>query len=77
MTSWVLYSLIRVGVFAAAFALLVMLGIEWWLAAIISAVVGLCVAYIFFNGLRHRVAADLAARRSTPPDDADAIAEDA
>jgi len=73
---WVLYSLVRVGVFAAAFTILFVLGIEWWLAAIIAAVIGLCVAYIFFGKLRDAVALDIADRRSRPPVDADADAED-
>lgn len=71
-----LYSLVRVGVFAAAFTILFVLGIEWWLAAIIAAVIGLCVAYIFFGKLRDAVALDIADRRSRPPVDADAEAED-
>jgi len=75
---WVAYSLIRVAVFAAVFAILMVAGAEWWLAAVIAAVVGLCVAYIFFGGLRDRVAADIASRRAgqTVDVDADAAAED-
>lgn len=71
-----LYSLIRVGVFALALTVLMLLQVEWWLAAIIAAVIGLCVAYIFFGGLRDAVARDLAARRNTAPQDADAAVED-
>jgi len=73
---WVLYGLVRVGVFAVAFALLLLTPIPWWLSAVIAAVVGLCVAYIFFGRLRDAVAGDLARRRSTPPRDMDAEAED-
>lgn len=76
MKPWVLYSLVRVGIFAVTFGLLFALGIEWWLAAIIAAVIGLCVAYIFFGKLRDAVALDIAARRARPAGDADTAAED-
>jgi len=76
---WVIYSLVRVGVFALVFALLMATQqIPWWAAAIIAAVIGLCVAYIFFGKLRDAVARDIAQRRSTPEKkDADQLAEDA
>lgn len=70
------YSLLRVGLFAAAFAVLMLLGIEWWLSAILAAVIGLCVSYIFFGRLRERVALDIAQRRDVPARDVDAEVED-
>jgi divalent metal cation (Fe/Co/Zn/Cd) transporter len=73
---WVAYSLVRVGVFAVVFAALMLARVEWWLAAIIAAVIGLCVAYIFFRRLRDAVALDLAERRARPAGDADSAAED-
>lgn len=76
MKPWVLYSLVRVGVFLGAFAVLVLIGLQWWLAAIIAAVVGLCVSYIFFGRLRNAVARDIVERRSTRARDADAEVED-
>ncbi len=76
MKPWVLYSLVRVGVFALSLAILLVIGIEWWLAAIIAAVVGLCIAYIFFGKLRDAVARDIVQRRTQPKVDADAAAED-
>lgn len=72
-----LYSLVRVGVFAVVLAILLVVGVPWWLAAIIAAVVGLCVAYIFFGRLRDAVALDIADRRSRTTKDADQVAEDA
>lgn len=71
-----LYSLVRVGIFAIVLAVLLLVGIEWWLAAIIAAVVGLCVAYIFFGKLRDAVALDIVNRRATVTKDADQLAED-
>lgn len=76
MKPWVKYSLVRLGVFAVAFGLLLAVGVVWWLAAAIAAIIGFCVAYIFFRPLRDAITADLAARRARPADDADALAED-
>jgi len=74
---WVAYSLLRLGVFAVVFALLMIANVPWWLSAIIAAVIGLCVGYIFFGKLRDAVALDIAARRARPAGDADSAAEDA
>lgn len=77
MKPWVAYSLLRVGLFAGAYLLLWLLGIEWWLAAILAAVIGLCVSYIFFGKLRDAVTRDIVQRRATPSVDTDATVEDA
>ena len=77
MKPWVAYSLLRVGVFAVAFAALMLANVPWWLSALIAAIIGLCVGYIFFGGLRNRVALDIAERRARPAGDADSTAEDA
>lgn len=76
MKPWVAYSLIRLGVFAAMFIILTLAAVPWWLAAIIAAVFGLCVAYVFFGKLRDAVAIDIAQRRAKPASDADSAAED-
>ena len=71
MKPWVAYSLVRIGIFALAFAVLMLVGVEWWLAAILAAVIGLCVAYIFFGKLRDAVALDIVKRRAAPIGDGD------
>lgn len=76
MKPWVTYSLLRLGLFAAVFALLMLLNVEWWLSAILAAIIGLCVSYIFFGRLRDAVALDIAKRREAPASDADATVED-
>ena len=76
MRPWIAYTLLRIGLFAAFFAVLFALGLEWWLAAIIAAALGFCVAYIFFRRLRERVATDLAAARANSDPRADETAED-
>ena len=76
MKPWLAYTLLRLGLFAGVLAILLLLGIEWWLAAIVAAVIGLCVSYIFFGKLRDAVALDVVAKRSATPRDADASVED-
>jgi len=72
------YSLVRIGVFALAFGVMFAVGVIWWLAAILAAVISLCVAYIFFRGMRDALTADFAQRRARPAaTDPDASAEDA
>lgn len=71
------YSLVRLGIFAIVFVALLFTPLDPIFCAVIAAVVGLCVAYIFFGKLRNAVAADLAQRRSGGASkDADAQAED-
>jgi membrane protein implicated in regulation of membrane protease activity len=76
MRPWIAYSLLRVGLFTVFFAVLFLLGLEWWLAAIIAAALGFCVAYIFFRRLRERVAVDLAASRANTDGRPDEVVED-
>ena len=77
MRAWLLFSAVRVLVFAVPFAILFALGLDWWIAALIAAVVGFCVSYIFLRGLRDRVALQLAeARSAAPKRSADEEAED-
>lgn len=84
MRAWLLYSLVRIGIFAAVFALLyVLLGPTlWWVAAIFAAVIALCISYIALGGLRGRVTGELAERaqarrsRTASTEDPDAAIED-
>ena len=73
---WLAYSLLRLGVFAVAFAVLMLANVPWWLSAILAAIIGLCVGYIFFGKLRDAVALDIAERRARPAGDIDTAAED-
>ena len=76
MRPWIPYTLLRVGLFAVFFAVLFALGLEWWLAGLIAAALGFCVAYIFFRRLRDRVAVDLAAARAHTDKRPDEVVED-
>lgn len=72
---WITYSLIRLGIFAAVITVLLVLRVEPWIAAIIAAVVGLCVAYIFFRPQREAVARSFWEFRNSEQRDADSDAE--
>ena len=71
-----LFSALRVLVFAIPFGILFAIGLEWWVAALIAAVVGFCVSYIFLRPLRDRVALQIVAARGTSKVSADEAAED-
>lgn len=51
----------------------------WWLAIILSALIGLSLSIVFLSGLRERTASNLERRRAkrVTPAQADAAAEDA
>ena len=69
-----MYSLVRLGLFAAVFALLYgVLNFEPWLAAVIAAIVGLCLAYLFFRPQRDRAISVIVAKTETRGDE---LAED-
>lgn len=76
-TRWILYSLFRVGLFAAALAAMLLLGLEWWLAAIVATVVAFAISYIFFNEPRDALARDIQNRRQAAGVDADSDIENA
>lgn len=67
MRAWVLFTIVRVGLFAVLFVVLYALTAQlgsfaWAGAAVLAALLALCISYIFFGGLRARVAAEMAER---------------
>jgi hypothetical protein len=74
--AWLVYTLARLGIFAAALAVLLVIGLKWYWATILAAVVGLLVSYIALPKLRGRVTESLASRRDRPERDADTDFED-
>lgn len=76
MRPWIVYSLLRLGIFAALFALLAVflrlplqsMGIagfaHYMIAALAAALISLAISYIFFAKLRAAVATDIAERRA-------------
>lgn len=71
-----LYSLLRFGIFAAVFTLLMIVQGDWLISAVIAAIIGFALSYIFLGKLRDAVALDIAARRSGPSHDPDRDEED-
>ena len=63
MRPWLQYTLARLGVFVLVFVVLLLLGIEGWLAAIFATIIALCVSFLALGRLRQRVADDIEARR--------------
>ncbi|MDY7529388.1 MULTISPECIES: DUF4229 domain-containing protein [unclassified Cryobacterium] len=57
--SWLSYSVYRILMFAVPLAVLLMLSIVWWVSAIVAALIGLCLSYIFLRKPREQVALDL------------------
>ncbi|AYF98100.1 DUF4229 domain-containing protein [Protaetiibacter intestinalis] len=76
MPAWIPYTLLRIALFGGTFALLYLLNVWYWLAAIVAAVVGLTVSYIFFPTLRTRVATELAESRARRAEASPASADD-
>lgn len=81
MKPWLLYAIVRVGLFLLAVAAMwFILGTDWstwwWLAITLAAVIAWAVSYLTFGGLRDQVARDLAARQQRLGDQ-DAAVEDA
>lgn len=62
--AWVVYSVLRVLAFAVPFAVLYLIGLDWWIAALGAAVIGFCLSYILLRPQRDRVARQLAEARS-------------
>ncbi|MGO4594654.1 DUF4229 domain-containing protein [Leifsonia sp. 2TAF2] len=77
--SWITYTVLRLLVFAVPLAILLLLGLVWWLAVIAAALIGLCLSYIFLSRPRNAVSSELYAvrHREKPVRSEDDDAEDA
>lgn len=64
MRPWISYTLLRIGLFGLVFVILMLIGVEPWIAALLAAAIGFCVSYIFFRPLRQEVADELAEARA-------------
>lgn len=73
MKPWVVYTLIRLGIFASTFALLYgVFSIAPWLSALVAAVLGFTISYLFFRPQRDAAITSLAAKPRTAQSDEDA-----
>ena len=73
MKPWITYTLIRVGIFAAVFALLYgVLNVHWVISASVAALLGLTISYLFFRKHRDAALVSLAATPKVAQSDEDA-----
>ncbi|WP_144763413.1 DUF4229 domain-containing protein [Curtobacterium sp. 9128] len=76
MKAWLVYTLARLGIFAAALVVLFVIGLPWYWATIGAALIGLLVSYIALPKLRVQVTTSMANRRVRPEHDVDSDFED-
>ncbi|MCU1415231.1 MAG: hypothetical protein JWN80_2571 [Microbacteriaceae bacterium] len=62
---WLLFSLIRLGIFAVALAGLLLLQVNVWIAAFGAALIGFCISYIFLRGPRDAVAKSMVRQKAS------------
>ena len=76
--AWVKYLLVRIGIFAVVLAVLLVFQVNPFISAVVAAVAGFVLGYIFFRGLRDQVAKEFASRneKPTPVKNVDTDAED-
>ena len=79
--TWLLFSLIRIGLFAVVLAILLLLltpgGTPAWISAILAAIISLCVSFIFLRRPREEAAKSLyEARTSTKRSQSSAAGDD-
>ena len=76
--AWIKYLLVRIGIFAVVLTLLLLFQVNPFIAAVVAAVAGFVLAYVFFRKLRDQVAKEFAARneKPTPIRNVDTEAED-
>ncbi|MGY4859164.1 DUF4229 domain-containing protein [Cryobacterium sp. AP23] len=77
--AWLVFTVLRVLMFVVPFILLLALGIAGWLAALLAALIGFCLSYIFLRTPRDTVARGLyeVRHREKEPVHPDAASEDA
>jgi mannitol-specific phosphotransferase system IIBC component len=79
--TWLLFSLVRIGLFAVVLAILLLLltpgGVPPWISALLAAVISLCVSFIFLRKPREEAARSLyEARASTKRSQATVTGDD-
>ena len=77
--AWLTYTLLRLAAFVVPFTIFMLLGITGWLSALIAAIVGLCLSYIFLSRSRNAVSTSIyeARVRKAGPGKEDMSVEDA
>ena len=77
VSTWILYSLVRLGIFGGVFLLLYLSGITWWVGLIFATIISFTASYVFMANTRQAMADTLRHRREfrSKPRDPDAEAE--
>jgi hypothetical protein len=78
VSAWIKYTLLRLGIFIVALVILLVCGVNPYISAVVAAIAGFVLSYIFFRKLRGEVAAELVRRNEKPEPitNADTEAED-
>ena len=63
---WIKYTLIRLGIFVVVLAILLLVGVNPYISAVVAAVAGFVLSYVFFRKLRTQVAEGFAKRNEKP-----------
>lgn len=77
--NWLVFTIVRLLLVAVPFVIMLVLGIDGWLAAVIATVIGLSLSYIFLAKRRNKISTAIYERRQRPKDvpSADELHEDA
>ena len=62
-SAWFVYTLLRLAAFIVPFIIMIALQVNYLFAGILSAIIGLCVSYIFFAKWRSQISEQLYASR--------------
>ena len=73
----VLFSVLRLAAIALPLGVLLWIGFDWWWAAILATIVGVCISVLALSPMRESIARGLADRVDNPGPDVDAEFEDA
>ena len=76
MRSWLIYALVRLGIFVVTLGVLLLVGAGWIPGTIFATIIALVVSIMFLGPLRSRVAGDLRQRVEKPKQEKDAEIED-
>ena len=73
----VIYSILRLLLFAVPFTLFMLMNIEWWASALLATGIAVSLSYLLLVKQRHEVAATVETWRKGPNIDADSDLENA
>lgn len=73
----VLFSVLRLAAIIVPLVALLWLGFDWWWAAILATIIGVCISVLALSPMRESIARGLAEKIDRPDPDVDADFEDA